>query len=431
MSYKGTFIDSSVNIRIENDILYADLRREDGTYNSTSIPFNPNVEYDNINGNFKIKNTMIKNTMIKIYEFEIGSSLNRVKIINLNKNFNKNNILVFQKHTYKDKFKYFFIDNKLYIERIDEDSGWNYNHKVLYHETNIEESENNKVYEIFIGNNTNNTEKKIYLDKYFNNSTVIKRESIYRDNFNFHLNNNELTVQRVDRNEPWLYNHSALIYCNNIPKNIYLCYKTKNIPDYIISSFKNLNPSYNVILYDDNDIINFLHQYYNQEYVDLFNYLKDGAIKSDFWRICVLYKLGGVYFDIDIELFESIDNFMEDGVTFLTCLSYYTNSTNPHFIISHAGNVLLAKCLDYFLDKYRRNVNYDYWEYSIVYIMANVLKDIFGEYLNNEGIYYDGNYCNKYQFLKEISDNDYSNWHCVYNNKKILNNRRKEYKISY
>jgi FkbM family methyltransferase len=56
MSYKGSFIDSSVNIRIENNILYADLRREDGTYNSTSITFNPNLEYDNINGNFKIIN---------------------------------------------------------------------------------------------------------------------------------------------------------------------------------------------------------------------------------------------------------------------------------------------------------------------------------------------------------------------------------------
>lgn len=32
---------------------------------------------------------------MKIYEFEIGSSLNKVKVINLNKNFNKNNILVF------------------------------------------------------------------------------------------------------------------------------------------------------------------------------------------------------------------------------------------------------------------------------------------------------------------------------------------------
>jgi hypothetical protein len=72
MLYKGTFIQSSVNIRIENDILYADLKKEDGTYNNTSIPFNPNVEYDNINGNFKIKNIMIKNTIIKIYHHNIS-----------------------------------------------------------------------------------------------------------------------------------------------------------------------------------------------------------------------------------------------------------------------------------------------------------------------------------------------------------------------
>jgi aminopeptidase-like protein len=33
--------------------------------------------------------------------------------------------------------------------------------------------------------------------------------------------------------------------------------------------------------------------------------------------------------------------------------------------------------------------------------------------------------------LKEISDNDYSNWHCVYNNKRILNNRIREYNNTY
>lgn len=368
---------------------------------------------------------------MRIFELEIGSSSNKVKIINLNKNFNKNNILVFHNHPYKDKFKYFFIDDKLYIDRIDEEHGWEYNHKVWYYETDIDECNNNKVYEFYIGNNVNGCEKKILLDKYFSNNTCVKRETIYKDQFIFNLNNNELTISRIDEKSPWYYQFSGLIYNNNIPKDIYLCYKTKNIPDYIISHIKNLNPNYNIHLYDNNDIINFLYQYYNQEYVDLFNFLRDGSIKADFWRICVLYKLGGIYQDIDIELLEPIDSFMENGVTFLTCLSVFHNSTNPHFIISHAGNILLAKCLDYYIIKYRNCDPYDYWHYSIVYIMSRVLIDIFGEHFNNEGIYYDGNYCNKYQFLKEISDDDYSNWHCVYNNRRILNNRRREYKNTY
>ena len=58
--YKGSFIHSSNNIRIENNILYADLRKIDGSYNSTSIEFNPNIEYDNIDGNFNISHNNIK-----------------------------------------------------------------------------------------------------------------------------------------------------------------------------------------------------------------------------------------------------------------------------------------------------------------------------------------------------------------------------------
>ena len=368
---------------------------------------------------------------MKISEFIIGPSENKIKIFTLSTDFNKNNILVLQHHPFKDRFKYYFIDNKLIFERIDEESGWNHNHKAWYHETEIEATDNNRVIEFNIGNSLGINEKKIILDKYFYNNIFVKRESFYNDTFNFNLINNELFIKRIDLNEGWLYDTKGIIYDNNIPKNIYICYKTKNIPEYILSNIKNLNPSYKIFLYDDSDIINFLYKYYDQNYVDLFNFLQDGAIKADFWRVCVLYKLGGVYMDIDVELFESIDNFMENGVTFLSCISSFENDTNPHFIISHAGNIILAKCIEYYFEKYRSNVPYGYWTYSIVYIMARSIADIFGYYLRDEGLYSDGNYCNKYQFLKEIRDPDYSNWHCDYNNRRILNNRRKDYKIAY
>ena len=36
----------------------------------------------------------------------------------------------------------------------------------------------------------------------------------------------------------------------DIPKTIYLCYKHKQIPDYIIPTWQKLNPNYKIILYD-------------------------------------------------------------------------------------------------------------------------------------------------------------------------------------
>ena len=58
---------------------------------------------------------------------------------------------------------------------------------------------------------------------------------------------------------------------NNIPKTIYLSYKTKEIPDYVIPKWKKLYPDYEVKLYDNNDFIEFLKKEYGQLYVDIFN----------------------------------------------------------------------------------------------------------------------------------------------------------------
>ena len=130
-----------------------------------------------------------------------------------------------------------------------------------------------------------------------------------------------------------------------IPKVIYLTYKTKNIPDYIIPNLQKLYPEYEIKLYDNMDCIDFLRKEYDETYVDIFNYIKDGPIKSDFWRVCVLNKYGGIYSDIDIDHRVAIDDILDKDVTFLTCVSNNPFSINPHFIVSTANNIVLQKCI--------------------------------------------------------------------------------------
>ena len=213
---------------------------------------------------------------------------------------------------------------------------------------------------------------------------------------------------------------------NIIPKTIYLCYKTKDVPSYIISNWKLLNPEYNIIVSDNNDCIKFLKDNYGQKYVDIFNHIKDGPIKADFWRVCILYKYGGVYSDIDIEPLVPIKEFFQKGVSFLSCISMNKNMLNPHFIITHAGHPILKKSIDKYIEYYDTKKKYTYWGWSIVYIMEDVVHDIFKEYYNNDGIYTDKDN-NKYQFLKEISTPSVHDIYCKYKGVKILNNRYKKY----
>ena len=230
---------------------------------------------------------------------------------------------------------------------------------------------------------------------------------------------------------------------SKIPKVIYLSYKTKNIPDYVIPNWKKIYPDYEVKLYDNNDCIKFLLDEYGQEYVDIFNFIKDGPIKADFWRVCILYKYGGIYSDIDIEPLVNIETILEKDVTFLTCISdTITASYNPHFIVTVPNHKILKYSIDIYLDYYRNKKPYAYWSWSIVFIFENALLKIFKKNITKDETVVD-NENNKYQFMKEIipSPNTFFDFktlynrlfdnpfdvYCKYKNIRILNNRYKQY----
>jgi hypothetical protein len=223
-----------------------------------------------------------------------------------------------------------------------------------------------------------------------------------------------------------------------IPKVIYLSYKTKDIPDYVIPKWKEIYPDYEVKLYDNKDCIEFLNKEYNKEYVDIFNYIKDGPIKADFWRVCILYKYGGIYSDIDVEPVVNINKIIDNDTTFITCLSAQFKNINPHFIVTIPNHKVLKMCIDKYLTMYRDKKKYTYWGWSIVFIMKKVLYEIFDKYLTKDGVYYDKDN-NKYQFLKEIIPlpesffnlkelwlrfkNTGRDMYCKYNDIIILNNK--------
>ena len=214
-----------------------------------------------------------------------------------------------------------------------------------------------------------------------------------------------------------------------IPKVIYLSYKNKNIPDYIINNWKKLYPDYEVKLYDNNDCIEFLKNNFGNEgdkYVDIFNYIKDGPIKADFWRVCVLYKNGGIYSDIDVEPLVNVNEIIDKDTSFFTSTSFNKDSLNPHFIVSPKEHIVLKKCIDKYLEMYKNKIEYSYWGWSIVTIMKEVFFEIFKKYLNTDGVYFADN--KKYQMLKEVlPEGKTENVYCEYQGKRILNNRYNEY----
>lgn len=199
---------------------------------------------------------------------------------------------------------------------------------------------------------------------------------------------------------------------NSFVKIIHITNKT--IDDKLKSvkkQWENLNPEYTVQLYDDKMCLEFLNKYYGEKFKEIFNFIKDGPIKSDFFRVCVLYIYGGIYVDADVKPIVPLKEYVDDELDLMTCISYnYSLSNeafnyNPQFIVSKKYISELLNVIERYEDLYeKRNVyDYNYWEWSICSLLKKIHK--FNIDSNSDNIFTFNK--KKYKFLiEEIIDKD-------------------------
>jgi len=220
--------------------------------------------------------------------------------------------------------------------------------------------------------------------------------------------------------------HDYLLYIppvTYIPKEIHICQKDLSQLQLHSNDWTILNPDYKLNLHDDADCRTFLLNEFSQKHLDLFDFLKHGPIKADFWRVCILYKCGGVYVDSDVQPLVPIDIFLEDNVDFFVCTSYGPNY-NPNFIMAKPGDEFLKQCIDEYLQMYDSKIEYDYWTYSIMTIFNKLL--VLENYKKESGIYYDTR-GKKYQIAKEMKAVKFYDDHNIYKGLRICNNRYADY----
>ena len=74
-----------------------------------------------------------------------------------------------------------------------------------------------------------------------------------------------------------------------------------------------LNPNYEEIIYDNQEMKQFVHQYY-PEFANTYDndhHFFHAVMHADVWRYLVLHHYGGVYFDMDIKCRHPIDQWGE------------------------------------------------------------------------------------------------------------------------
>jgi len=220
-----------------------------------------------------------------------------------------------------------------------------------------------------------------------------------------------------------------------IPKTIFITHGAP-LPSYILPKWKRLNPTYTIECYDDQRCRTFLKTSFGPKFVHIFNSIPHGPIRADFWRVCILYTYGGYYVDADINPLASFDSLVQPNVSFITCLTNnvlmarkdaYPNKWNPHLIGTTKSCPIMHKCIDAYLHFYAKQ-KYEYYNWSIVRVMGEVLKDLSQNvlYQHKDGLYI---YKNRtYQFLKEsLPNKDPATQYCYYNHRIILYNRYDTY----
>ena len=152
---------------------------------------------------------------------------------------------------------------------------------------------------------------------------------------------------------------------NKIPRKIWKTYKTKDLPPRVVgfnNNWATMNQTWDLQLFDDDDIYTFLSQHFSKELMEFYNNLPLGVMKADLWRYCILYIYGGVYVDIDTECKAPIDSWFygeeynTEDILIVTpeYSSPPSNLCNWAFIAT-PNHPCLKFVIDYMVDNYMKN----------------------------------------------------------------------------
>ena len=155
-----------------------------------------------------------------------------------------------------------------------------------------------------------------------------------------------------------------------IPKIIHYCWfsddKKPALIRKCIRSWKKHLPDYEIRCWDGNSF-DFNSLDFTREAMSVKKY----AGAADYVRLHALYNYGGIYLDSDVELFKSLDPFLDNeffsGTDRTICGNVYKDFIDAGIIGSQKGNPFLRECMEYYENKHFINSD---GKYDIDVIMA-------------------------------------------------------------
>ena len=175
----------------------------------------------------------------------------------------------------------------------------------------------------------------------------------------------------------------AILSYNKIPTFIYKYGKLSH-------NKKKSKEMYRVKYYDYNKIHTFFMTEYSKEHLNIYNYINDDKVKTQFWIICILNIYGGIYIDEENYDYNKLEKIIEEDDNFICGI--YENKIDLRYIMSKKNMKILHFCILKYLYMYKSGVEYSYE----VWKLENIFELNVNSRLDKDNIVYKENI--KYKF---------------------------------
>ena len=139
-----------------------------------------------------------------------------------------------------------------------------------------------------------------------------------------------------------------------------------DIPAKVAARIKLCSPGFLYRYFDDAACHKYLETHYSSAHAAVFDDLRCGAHKADFFRYCYLYREGGVYIDIDLEPLETIPNILrglEPG-TMVTSLEHSGRGIFQAFVATPPNHHVFRELISEFFRPLVKKGRHEYSHFT-------------------------------------------------------------------
>jgi mannosyltransferase OCH1-like enzyme len=245
---------------------------------------------------------------------------------------------------------------------------------------------------------------------------------------------NDIPVDRRQVMIPKVKERFVQTQTDVIPNLLWQTYNNiDKIPDKVYTNLKQYAPNYKHNIYDDEQCLNFLQNYYGDKVVKTFNDLQNPAHKADLWRYCILYMYGGIYLDIKTELLMPLENIFTNRSLLYTVIANEDGMIYQGILASPPKNKIFLELIEHII----KNKNTKSYNTFILYFYEKLKKDSVNNSIK-KGFNEMNKYIDTYLFKESCTQNtsdcpdglDRYNW-CCYVYDKYITNENKIIKVRY